>query len=82
MVSRITISASCGPCSCYPVKTLRAQGIEPVGTSHTVESSHILCPFLLKPSCAFSLKVPSAAHHLGHCIHNFSLVLMGDGFER
>ncbi len=28
---RLLLHMCCGPCSCYPVKHLREQGIEPVG---------------------------------------------------
>ena len=31
MINRILLHMCCGPCSCYPVKKLRASGIEPVG---------------------------------------------------
>ena len=28
---RLLLHMCCGPCSCYPVKKLREEGIEPVG---------------------------------------------------
>ena len=28
---KLLLHMCCGPCSCYPVKKLRADGIEPVG---------------------------------------------------
>ena len=31
MIDKILLHMCCGPCSCYPVKKLRADGIEPVG---------------------------------------------------
>ena len=31
MIGKILLHMCCGPCSCYPVKKLRADGIEPVG---------------------------------------------------